>query len=59
MATLSLPIALTRVMGIFSPVCSRPVWPRVKVLDQWYGEGPRAVVVPLTLGIDDKLGALQ
>jgi hypothetical protein len=29
---LSLPIACTRVMGIFSPVFSRPVWPHVKVL---------------------------
>ena len=29
---LSLPIAFTSVMGIFSPVFSRPVWPHVKVL---------------------------
>ena len=29
---LSLPIAFTSVIGIFSPVFARPVWPHVKVL---------------------------
>src|SRR5215475_7511948 len=32
MAMLSLPIAFSSVMGIFSPVFSRPVWQHVKVL---------------------------
>lgn len=28
----SLPITCTRVMGVFAPVCSQPVWPHVNVL---------------------------
>jgi len=31
-ARLSLPITFTRVMGVFAPVCSPPVWPHVKGL---------------------------
>jgi hypothetical protein len=32
MAMLSLPIAFTSAIGVFAPVCSRPVWQHVKVL---------------------------
>src|SRR5262249_6004946 len=32
MAMLSLPIALSSVIGVFAPVFSRPVWQHVKVL---------------------------
>ena len=29
---LSLPIAFSSAIGVFAPVCSRPVWQHVKVL---------------------------
>jgi hypothetical protein len=32
MTMLSLPIALSSAIGVFAPVCSRPVWQHVNVL---------------------------